>query len=87
MIHIIRPYGKSGAISDLADERHSVGVVLYKVHKPLWVICWNQKNDQKTCCRTRWLAPYLLCADMGSSSTRDGFGRAIRELAEPLSPA
>ena len=43
----------------------------------------ESKNDQKRHCRSRYFAPYLLCADMGSPSTRDDLGRAIRVLAEP----
>jgi len=39
-------------------------------------IFWVPKDAQKTGCKSAGWPSYLFGADMGSSSTRDGFGRA-----------
>ena len=46
-------------------------------------IFWVPKNAQTIGCQSLQGPSYLCDADMGSSSTRDGHGRAIRGPAEP----
>ena len=46
-------------------------------------IFWVPENAQTIGCQSLQGPSYLCDADMGSSSTRDGHGRAIRGPAEP----